>query len=379
MSEVLLDTSNQIDDAKYTVYIHKNKINDKVYVGQTSTPVNQRWQDGKGYKGCTLFERAINKYGWDNFEHIIVADNLTKDASSKMEKELIALYDSRNPQNGYNISIGGDSGHAGVPLSDETRRKISEAQRGKVVSQETRNKMSLALKGRSPSALALQKANEIHNIEVVQLTLSGEYVACYCSSAEASRQTGVNESTINACCNNRKNNKSAGGFLWMKKVDYNSIDTSDLCYQNDHLKPVVQLTKSGQYVAEFCSCKEAQIAIGKMSANCINRCCRGDIRSAYGFIWIYKDEYDTSKNYAYKRGSYANQYAVTQLDQSGNVIAEFNSVKMANAVTGINYCSICECCNGTQKTAGGFMWKRSVEMQQDLQYKINESGGESDD
>lgn len=304
MNEVLLDKANE---AKYIVYMHKNKINGKVYIGQTSTSVNHRWQDGKGYKGCTLFERAINKYGWDNFEHIIIADNLTKDASGKMEKDLIALYDSRNPQKGYNISTGGDSGHAGVPVSIEVRKRISESQKGKIVSHETRNKMSLASKGRKPSELALQKASETHNVEVVQLKMNGEYVDCYCSSAEASRQTGINESTINACCNNRNNNKSAGGFLWMKKVDYDTIGASELYYKNDHLRPVVQLTKLGQYVAEFSSCKEAQKVMGKINSNNINQCCRGESKSAYGFIWVYKDEYDTSKDYTYKRKLYASR------------------------------------------------------------------------
>lgn len=304
MNEVLLDKNNE---NKYTVYMHKNKINGKVYIGQTSTSVNHRWQEGKGYKGCTLFERAINKYGWDNFEHIIIADNLTQDVSSQMEKDLIALYDSRNPQKGYNISAGGDSGHAGVPMSAEARRKISESQKGKIVSSETRNKMSLALKGRSPSTFALQKANEVHSVEVVQLTLDGKYIDCYCSSSEASRKTGINESTINACCNNRGNNKSAGGFLWMKKVDYDANCTNNLYYKNDHIRPVIQLTKLGKYVAEFNSCKEAQKAMGKINSNNINQCCRGESKSAYGFIWVYKDEYDINKDYTYKRKPYENQ------------------------------------------------------------------------
>jgi group I intron endonuclease len=290
-----------IDETKYTVYMHKNKINDKVYIGQTSTSVDQRWRDGKGYKGCTLFEKAINKYGWDNFEHIIMADNLTKEVSSQMEKDLITLYDSRNPQKGYNISIGGDSGHAGVSMSIEARRKIGESQKGKIVSQETRRKMSLASKGRSPSALALQMASKTHNIEVVQLTLSGEYVSSYCSSAEASRQTGINESTINACCNNRDNNKSAGGFLWMKESDYELANSNELSYKNDHFRPVVQLTKLGQYVTEFNTCKDAQKAMGKEKSNNINQCRRGNSKSAYGFIWIYKDEYNPDKDYTYKK------------------------------------------------------------------------------
>lgn len=374
MKENLLEKNDVINENKYTIYMHKNKINGKVYIGQTRTSVNNRWRDGKGYKGCTLFERAINKYGWDNFDHIVVASNLTQEESCQMEKDLITLYESTNPERGYNLSTGGESGHTGVPMSQEARQKISEAQKGKFVSQETRKKMSLALKGKAPSALSLQKAAEVHNVEVVQLTIDGEYVSCYSSYAAASKQTGINESSISACCNNRDHSKSAGGFLWIKKTDYNLKDKNELYYQNEHLRPVIQLTKSGKYVAEFNSCKEAQNAMNKSSSNSINSCCRGDTMSAYGFIWVYKDEYNENKDYTYKRKPYANQYAVIQLDVNGNFIAEFNSVQDAHKTTGINYCCICDCCKGIQQTAGGFVWKKKID---DATILIK--GGETDE
>ena len=57
----------------YTIYMHKNIINGKVYIGQTiQENLEDRWKNGKGYKPCTYFYRAIEKYGWDNFAHIIL-------------------------------------------------------------------------------------------------------------------------------------------------------------------------------------------------------------------------------------------------------------------------------------------------------------------
>ena len=35
---------------KYTIYIHKNKINGKVYIGQTSQKPEKRWDNGRGYE-----------------------------------------------------------------------------------------------------------------------------------------------------------------------------------------------------------------------------------------------------------------------------------------------------------------------------------------
>lgn len=52
----------------WIVYMHKNKINNKVYIGQTHRTLEERSQaHGTGYKKCLLFWRAIEKYGWDNF------------------------------------------------------------------------------------------------------------------------------------------------------------------------------------------------------------------------------------------------------------------------------------------------------------------------
>ena len=75
----------------YLVYIHTNKLNGKKYVGQTCQRPEKRWNNGKGYKLETYFGKAIKKYGWDNFEHEIVAENLTKEET----KKLISLHSVR--------------------------------------------------------------------------------------------------------------------------------------------------------------------------------------------------------------------------------------------------------------------------------------------
>ena len=93
------------------IYLHKNKINNKVYIGQTIQENPQsRWKKGKGYKTCISFYRAIQKYGWENFQHIILekGDFSLKELNEK-EKFYIKLYDSTNPKKGYNITEGGST------------------------------------------------------------------------------------------------------------------------------------------------------------------------------------------------------------------------------------------------------------------------------
>jgi hypothetical protein len=130
----------------FTVYMHITPSN-KRYIGITSKDLSERF----GSNGCLyrnqIFGRAIKKYGWDNIEHIIVAQNLTKERAKKLEIELIAKYDTTNPKYGYNRSIGGD-----IPVilgqhhSEETKKKISDSNKGKEISLSTRKQISDSVK-----------------------------------------------------------------------------------------------------------------------------------------------------------------------------------------------------------------------------------------
>lgn len=114
----------------FTVYVH-HIPNNKVYVGITQKKVSARWgKDGTGYKTQQLFWRAIQKYGWDNISHEIVAENLSKEEACQLEVDLIAKYKSNNPDYGYNISFGGDIVQLGLTRTDEQRKHISDGHKG---------------------------------------------------------------------------------------------------------------------------------------------------------------------------------------------------------------------------------------------------------
>lgn len=93
----------------YNVYIHINKLNHKGYVGITRQDCEDRWKNGNGYTS-QFFGSAIEKYGWDNFEHKILFTCLSKDEAITKEKEMIKQYNTIVP-NGYNISNGGDTNY----------------------------------------------------------------------------------------------------------------------------------------------------------------------------------------------------------------------------------------------------------------------------
>lgn len=106
--------------------------NGKAYVGITSQKPNNRWKGGSGYvrkdKHQPLFENAIRKYGWDSFQHIIIASNLSFEEACKVEIEEIKLYKDKGRS--YNITDGGE-GFRGFKMSDMAKQKLKEAHLGK--------------------------------------------------------------------------------------------------------------------------------------------------------------------------------------------------------------------------------------------------------
>ena len=100
----------------YKVYKHtlpkefSGKENDMVYIGITCREkAYYRWgRNGIKYKSNPYFYNAIQKYGWDNFNHEILFERLTKEEANQKEIELISEYDSTNKTKGYNIELGGN-------------------------------------------------------------------------------------------------------------------------------------------------------------------------------------------------------------------------------------------------------------------------------
>lgn len=121
------------------VYMHIAP-NGKKYVGITKD-IRQRWRYGNGYKNHKYFWKAIVKYGWDNFQHIILLDNLSAEQAKEYEKLFITLFNSNNPEFGYNLTKGGD-GISGYKHTQETKVKIGKASHERKRSIETRLKIS---------------------------------------------------------------------------------------------------------------------------------------------------------------------------------------------------------------------------------------------
>ena len=181
----------------FIVYEHVNKINGKRYIGITKQAPEVRWQRGLGYRKNKHFNDAINRYGWDSFEHIIIAEGLTVAEAQIIERELISEYKTQDKRFGYNITNGGEH----FLHSAESKALISERRRGKglhVFSEEHKRKIKEHHAGGD-------MAKKVVCVETGEL---------FDSINDASRAKGINKKGISGCCRKAVHYNTAGGFHW---------------------------------------------------------------------------------------------------------------------------------------------------------------------
>lgn len=244
-------------ETRYCVYKHTSPSG-KIYVGITSQKPIERWgSDGRGYLTKNkngefrqpAMANAVIKYSnWGEWEHEIVANNLSSIDAKRMEQELIAKYNCTDSNCGYNISPGGEvTNH-----SEATKKKISESKKGTHASESARINMSNAQKqrwdrdarndaskryagegnpmygvhmygelnpmfGKTHSDEAkekMRKANSGKNNANSKAVVCIETWTIYDSAGEAERATGIKSQTILACCNHKPYRKTAGKLHW---------------------------------------------------------------------------------------------------------------------------------------------------------------------
>jgi group I intron endonuclease len=142
----------------HSVYAIEHRESGRVYIGKARN-VARRWAEHRrsGLRGYYL-HRALQKHGADQFDWWVVQHCASNDEASAVEIEWIARLKSAGVTL-FNITDGGD-GALGRKHSDETRRKLAEAQRGRRLSDETRRKMSLSRT--NPSSLTRSKMSKAH-------------------------------------------------------------------------------------------------------------------------------------------------------------------------------------------------------------------------
>lgn len=157
---VLKQPVNKKSPHKHVVYKH-TAPNGKSYIGITNH-YTRRCRQHQKESLCSIFHRAILKYGWDNFKHEFLAVGLTLEAANHFEEFYIRTHDTVSP-NGYNLKTGGKVGKSN-PITNE---KISNSNMGRIFSEETRAKISKSNTGKKHTPEARAKMSESQKGKVI--------------------------------------------------------------------------------------------------------------------------------------------------------------------------------------------------------------------
>jgi len=247
------------------IYVYKNKVTGKQYVGQTTQSFSVRHGQHLRANNNNYFENALQKHTEDFEYHIVEEGVPTYDMLNELECHWIAKLNSFYP-NGYNMTLGGKN------------REYTE---------QTRKKMSI-------NHADFTGGNHPQAKTVYQISLqTGEITAEYKAIIEAKKATGILH--ISSVCRGKR--KQAGGYFWSYTSEYDkefvrSISTgAKYGTDNPASRQVLQIDKdTNEIIAEFDTIREAGKALGLISTNNISTCCRGRLKTAYGFKWKYKEE-----------------------------------------------------------------------------------------
>lgn len=309
----------------YSVYRHISP-NGKSYIGITMQSPERRFQNGNGYKTQTAFNRAIQKYGWDNFKHEILEENLTEREACEKEAYYISeVYNSFAP-NGYNSREGGTTGRNNVT-------PIIQFYKGEPVN--FFESISIASKDLNIAQKTIRmhcgESNSIEGYHFIQMDSIAPY-----KIPEKYRDLLSPE------------HKKA-----IKRII--SLDSHNRVVSRNKasVKPINKYTLEGQYICTFPSLVEAKKSIadsdGGAIAAAVNPNRQGD--NAYGYMW----KYDTGNHDNIAPIKYKAQRSVLKISKSdGTILDSFKSMSVASKELHVNMYHIKKACDGDDTIFDGF-------------------------
>ncbi len=246
----------------FSIYIIKNKINDKVYIGQTKGTINKRWNGHKSRanKGSNLvIHSAMRLHGIENFNIELLECVETLEEANKKEFELVNQFNSKCP-NGYNMVDGGNVEflNATEPKSIQHKQKLQNSH--------TKN------------------AKPIIQFDIA----TGKLIKEWDSSKELLRNGFARQNIINLC----KSSNNFGyiyGFGWCYKQNYDLIEDKVFFANpnyNPHGKTIQSLDKEGNVVKTYSKIIDAANE-HKCNPCSISDVLKGRTKTCKGLFWKY--------------------------------------------------------------------------------------------
>ena len=199
------------------IYVITNKLNNKIYVGQTINTVEERFKD-HCRRNNTAIDRAIHKYGKENFEVETICEADSIEELNELERYYIWLANSTDPDIGYNLCKGGDN-TMGYHHREESKKKMTQSRigifageknpfYGKHHTKEQREKWSRERKGRKLTDEWKANVGKAQWKPVVNVTTGERFK----SVKFAAEKYGIASTHISRVCRGKR--KSCGGYVF---------------------------------------------------------------------------------------------------------------------------------------------------------------------
>ena len=340
----------------WKVYAHFNKLNNKAYIGITKRNPKYRFRNGKGYYANKHFTSAIEKYGWDGFTHEILADHLTLEQASEIERAVIGVLNTTDRAYGYNIRSGGIDGDG---MSEEGRASLRFHNTG---------------------------TNAPNRRPVTSFDIDGNRLLDFPFTRAAARYYNVSPHTITQCCRKTNHTKSCRGIIYRYTEEVNGIDhlpeeevkvvnSPQHPHYTKRSKEVSVFDMSGNLVMVLRSVTDAKAVLGSTAIDCLI----GNQKTVSGkYIAIYSsklpDNCDTlPQDILAERLPYPTAAKpVNQYDMSGKYIQTFQSGAEAARQLSCKAQAICLCASGGSSSSHGFQWRYDTGDHSDIgDYKQN--------
>ena len=271
------------------IYVIKNDINKKLYVGKTITTLSNRWLH---HKDAYLREdwhlyRAMRKYG---IEHFWIEELENCSDAEVNEREVYWINKLNTFYNGYNMTIGGE-GRTSLDrnkIIDLWNKGYSTSQIANIIGNKWPNSIIEVLKQQKiydAEEIKRRKIIEIANKQseknIIQYNDKSEVVNIFKSMKEAEEKTGINRKNIKTALNT---GVGAGGFLWRREGE---DPPTPHAIKTRKIRKVRQIDlKTNETIAIFKNATEAA-KVNKTNPSSITAVCRGERTKHHGFKWEY--------------------------------------------------------------------------------------------
>ena len=289
-----METNEKIINEPYGfVYITTNMIDGMKYLGRKKLGNDNSWHKYLG--SGKVFRRALKKYGKENFLRNIVCFCYSEDELNKAEYDLSVLLNVVEDDGWYNLCYGGGA-TSGYHHSETTKQKMSQ---NGIPSKESRQKMSESAKARCTEEWRRFMSEKLRG------KWAGE------NNPNYGNHNWKGENNPNYQNHNwqGKNNPNYGNALNIINPMFGKKHTEDSKRKmslnrkgkltgadNPRARPIVQLTKDGEFIRKWDYVTLAADFLGVKPWNIITCCSHPDkLKTAYGFKWMYLEDYEQQK------------------------------------------------------------------------------------